>query len=67
MALAGARPCDCMVIENAPLGVESGHASGALTLAAATGPIPLEALAEAGADLVFPSMEALADALEFII
>lgn len=67
MALAGARPCDCVVIENAPLGVESGHASGAFTLAAATGPIPLKALAEAGADLVFPSMEALADALEFII
>lgn len=67
MTLAGVKPWEAIVVENAPLGVESGHASGAFTLAAATGPVPLEALREAGADLVFPSMEALADALPLIL
>lgn len=67
MALAGVKPEESIVVENAPLGVEAGRASGAFTMAAATGPIPLEALREAGADLVFPSMEALADALPFVL
>lgn len=55
-ALAGADPSECMVIENAPLGVTAGHAAGCFTVAVATGPIPLERLTEAGADLVFKSM-----------
>jgi len=55
-ALAGVSPGECVVIENAPLGVTAGHRAGCFTVAVATGPIPLERLAEAGADLVFPSM-----------
>lgn len=55
-ALAGAEPHECVVIENAPLGVEAGHRAGCFTVAVATGPIPLETLKAAGADLVFPSM-----------
>ena len=55
-ALAGVRPEECVVIENAPLGVRSGHTAGCFTVAVTTGPIPRERMAEAGADLIFDSM-----------
>lgn len=67
MALAETTPEESIVIENAPLGVESGRASGAFVLAVTTGPVPLAALAEAGADLVFGSMTELAEALEVLL
>jgi HAD superfamily hydrolase (TIGR01509 family) len=63
MELAGVSPVESLVVENAPLGVESGKASGAFVLAVTTGPVPRRSLEEAGADLVFSSMEELADAL----
>lgn len=55
-ALAGAAPEQCVVIENAPLGVTAGHRAGCFTVGVATGPIPLEKLREAGADITFASM-----------
>lgn len=55
-ALAGVDPSECVVIENAPLGVQAGHAAGCFTVAVATGPIPHERLRKAGADIVFASM-----------
>lgn len=55
-AIAGVKTQECVVIENAPLGVQAAHAAGCFTVAVATGPIPLEKLKEAGADIVFPSM-----------
>lgn len=55
-ALAGVAPEECVVIENAPLGVTAGDRAGCFTVAVATGPVPLEKLAEAGADLIFPYM-----------
>ncbi len=55
-ALAGVDPAECVVIENAPLGVTAGDRAGCFTVAVATGPIPHERLAEAGADLIFSSM-----------
>ncbi len=55
-ALAGVKPEECIVIENAPLGVTAGDRAGCFTVAVATGPIPHEKLAEAGADLIFASM-----------
>ena len=55
-AIAGVAPEDCIVIENAPLGVTAGDRAGCFTVAVATGPIPHETLAEAGADLIFASM-----------
>lgn len=67
MAMVSVKPRESMVIENAPLGVQAGAASGAFTVAVATGPVPQETLRAAGADLVFPSMEALADALPLIL
>lgn len=55
-AIAGADPRHCVVIENAPLGVQAADAAGCFTVAVNTGPIPPERLAESGADIVYPSM-----------
>lgn len=67
MEKAAVTPAESMVIENAPLGVKAGAAAGAFTVAVVTGPIPAEAMWEAGADMVFPSMEAFADALPLLL
>ncbi len=56
MELAGVDAAHAIAFENAPLGVESAARSGAFTVAVATGPIPKEALYEAGADIVYDSM-----------
>ena len=63
-AIAGVAPGECIVIENAPLGVRAGKAAGCLTIAVTTGPIPREEFEREGADMIFPSMEAFADFLE---
>lgn len=63
MALAETSPCESIVIENAPSGVEAGVRSGAFTVAVTTGPIPAEEMWKAGADMVFPTMTAFAEAL----
>lgn len=65
--LAGVHPHQAIVIENAPLGVKAGHDSGSFTIAVTTGPIPRKALISHGADIVFPSMTAFADALPQLI
>lgn len=67
MELAGVRPDQSIVLENAPLGVEAGHRSGAFTIAVTTGPIPAEEMWNAGADLVFPSMPALAENIVLLL
>ncbi|MDE5968576.1 MAG: HAD-IA family hydrolase [Muribaculaceae bacterium] len=66
-AMAGVSPAECIAIENAPLGVESASRSGAFTIGLTTGPIPAQKLAEAGADIVLPSMQSLADNIEIIL
>lgn len=60
-------PHNAIVIENAPLGVQSGHSSGCFVIGVNTGPIPGQMLLDAGADLLFPSMPALAESIEAII
>lgn len=60
---ANAIPQQCIVIENAPLGVKAASASGAFVIAVATGPIPRWELKEAGADIVVDSMCMLAEML----
>ncbi|MBQ9465975.1 MAG: HAD-IA family hydrolase [Muribaculaceae bacterium] len=60
---AAVKPTQCIVIENAPLGVQSGHTAGCFTIGVTTGPIPERDLYKAGADICYPSMDALADAL----
>ncbi len=62
LSRAGVEPWEALVIENAPLGVEAGNAAGVFTIAVNTGPIPPAVLRQSGADLVLPSMTALADA-----
>ena len=55
----GLQPYEAIVVENAPLGVRSGHAARIFTIAVNTGPLPNEELIGAGADLIFPTMEEL--------
>ena len=50
---------ECLVIENAPLGVRAAKAAGMRTIAVNTGILPDSDLASEGADLVLPNMEAL--------
>ena len=52
---------EAIVIENAPLGIESAVAAGIYTIAVNTGPLPDEVLLKAGACALFPSMRALAE------
>ncbi|MBD5235475.1 MAG: HAD-IA family hydrolase [Barnesiella sp.] len=61
MQRAGVTAAEAMVVENAPLGVRAGAQSGAFTFGLTTGPVPVSALADEGADIVLPSMQALAD------
>ncbi len=56
-------PSKAVVVENAPLGVQAAKAAGIYTIAVNTGELTDKALLDAGADVVFPSMQALADAL----
>ena len=56
---AGVQPWEAFVVENAPLGVQAAAAARCLAIAANTGPLPDKVLAEAGADLVLPSIQAL--------
>lgn len=58
---AGVQASEALVVENAPLGVQAGHAAGIRTLALNTGPLPDEVLWQAGADWVLPSMQSLAE------
>ena len=53
---AGIKPEEGIVVENAPLGVQAGHAAGIFTIAANTGPLKDEVLKNAGADIVLPGM-----------
>jgi len=57
---ADLRAEEAIVIENAPLGVQSARAADIFTIAVNTGPLPDSALWDAGANLVFPDMHALA-------
>jgi len=50
------KPWEAIVVENAPLGVRAGVAAGIFTVAVNSGPLPDEALAAEGADIVFGSM-----------
>ncbi len=63
LEIAGARPEEAIVIENAPLGVRAGKAAGIFTIAVTTGPIPKSAFIDENADLIFPSMPDFADFL----
>lgn len=57
---AGVKADEAFVIENAPLGVRAAKAAGIFTIAVMTGPIPREEFEAEHADLILPSMTALA-------
>ncbi len=64
---AGARAEEAIVVENAPLGIESSAAAGIYTIGVNTGPLKDQILSDAGAKIVFPSMQVLAENIESII
>ena len=53
-----------VVIENAPLGVQAGVAAGIFTIAVNTGPLNNKVLQDAGANALYPSMQALCEEWE---
>ena len=63
----GLKPWEAVVVENAPLGIMAGVAAKIFTIAVNTGPLPDQALLDAGADLLFPSMAELCESWETII
>jgi beta-phosphoglucomutase-like phosphatase (HAD superfamily) len=64
MQKGGITPMEGIVVENAPLGVQAAKAAGLFTIAVNTGPLPDGVLLEAGADLLFPSMQTLCEQWE---
>ena len=52
------KPNQAIVLENAPLGVESGHRANIFTVAVNTGPLLDSVLTDAGADMLLDSIEA---------
>lgn len=60
LAKAGVNANEAIVVENAPMGVESSAAAGIFTIAVNTGPLSDSILWDAGADLLFPDMQTLA-------
>ena len=53
---AGIKAEEAIVVENAPLGVESAHKAGIFIIAANTGPLEDSLLKDAGADIVVPGL-----------
>lgn len=53
------QPNEAIVVENAPLGVQAAVAAGIFTVAVNTGPLDDKVLLDAGADLLFASMNDL--------
>ncbi len=53
------QPNESIVVENAPLGIQSAVGAGVFTIAVNTGPLPDSVLYDSGANLLYPSMEAL--------
>lgn len=67
LSKAHIQPWEGLVIENAPLGVKAGSSAHIFTIAVNTGPLPDQVLWDAGADLLFPSMQALCDAWQDVL
>ena len=63
----GLIPSEAIVVENAPLGVQAGHAAGIFTVAVNTGPLDPKVLRDAGAEIVLTGMSELANRLDEVI
>ena len=55
------KPNQAIVLENAPLGVESAHRANIFTVAVNTGPLKDSVLTDAGADMLMDSLELFND------
>ena len=64
---SGFKKEECMVVENAPLGVRAAKAAGLYTIAVNTGILPDSDLTSEGADEVLPNMQALLDRVTAIL
>ena len=64
---SGFKKEECMVIENAPLGVRAAKAAGLYTIAVNTGILPDSDLWDEKADEVLPNMQALLDRITAIL
>ena len=64
---SGLQPWEVIVVENAPLGVESATAAGLFTIGVNTGPLNPEVLSDSGAGIVLDDMKELHDHWEKII
>lgn len=60
-------PNQAIAIENAPLGTESAHKAGVFTIVVNTGPIDSQVMWDAGADMVFDSMNELVDKMPILL
>ncbi len=58
---SGVQPWEVVVIENAPLGVESATEAGLFTIGINTGPLDPKVLSDSGANIVLSGMEELYD------
>lgn len=58
---SGVQPWEVVVIENAPLGVESATEAGLFTIGINTGPLDPKVLSDSGANIVLGGMEELYD------
>lgn len=67
LAKAGVSANEAIVVENAPMGVESAVAAGIFTIAVNTGPLPDKVLLDAGAHLLYPDMVSLAADMPILI
>ncbi len=64
---SGLQPWEVLVVENAPLGVESAAAAGLFTIGVNTGPLEPQILSDSGAGIVLGGMKELHDHWEKII
>ena len=64
---AGVKASEAIVVENAPLGIESAVAAGIYTVAVNTGPLSDQVLWDAGANVLYPTMQALAADFENLV
>ncbi|MFT3752000.1 MAG: HAD-IA family hydrolase [Paludibacter sp.] len=64
---SGLQPWEVMVVENAPLGVESATAAGLFTVGVNTGPLNPKTLSDSGAGIVLGGMKELHDHWEKIV
>ena len=64
---SGVQANEVVVIENAPLGVQSAHAAGLFCIGVNTGPLNPSVLYDAGADIVLDSIEELYNRWEEIM